>query len=416
MKIQDIYNQKKNNFLFGDSNEFNKLRENIIKNFDLSLKNKKNNESIQHIDPIAFVSSYNYNNVSDDINYINIDENNVNIQVVDGKISKIETNKDNKSKVIISNIKNKNNLIHDKFLTYQNYFNQDLVLNLNSLFLNSGYEITIAENQQLTIHILNNTKEKNSTIFQKNFIHCMKNSKVCIIEEYSSKILSNTNSVNFLNIDEKAHLNHYIIQRNAKKSSLQLTSYANCKKNSQYKQSTINIANSSIRNHHYANLLGENVLADLDGIFFASTDQIIDNKTHINHNFPNSESNQCYKGILTGNARASYLSKTYVDKIAQKTEAYQLSKGILLSNESSFYSKPELKIFADDVKCSHGSTIGPIDQDLLFYLRSRGLNKKQSISLLIKSFFNNIVSNYDQKDVLDKFNYYSNIWLKQNNI
>ena len=416
MKIQEIYNQKKNNFLFSDSQKFKELREDIIQNFDLSLKNKKNNESIQNVDPIAFVSSYNYNNVSDNINYLNIDENNINIEVIDGKISKIETNKDNRSKVIINNIQNKNNLIHDKFLTYQNYFNQDLILNLNSLFLNSGYEITISENEQATIYISNNTKEKNSTIFQKNFIHCMKNSKVCIIEEYSSQILSNTNSVNFLNIDENANLKHYIIQRNAKKSPLQLTSYTNCKKNSQYKQSTINIANSSIRNHHYANLLGENVHADLDGIFFASTDQIIDNKTHVNHNFPNSESNQCYKGILTDNAKASYLSKTFVDKIAQKTEAYQLSKGVLLSNESSFYSKPELKIYADDVKCSHGSTIGPIDQDLLFYLRSRGLNKKQSISLLIKSFFDNIVSNYDQKNVLKKFNYYSNIWLKQNNI
>ena len=101
----------------------------------------------------------------------------------------------------------------------------------------------------------------------------------------------------------------------------------------------------------------------------------MDNKTHINHRVPNCVSSQRYKGILTDQAKASYLSKTFVNKVAQKTEAYQLSKGILLSDNSYFHSKPELRIFADDVKCSHGSTIGPIDGELLFYLRSRGLSK-----------------------------------------
>ena len=171
-----------------------------------------------------------------------------------------------------------------------------------------------------------------------------------------------------------------------------------------------------MRNHHYANLLGQNSLVSLDGIFFASANQIIDNKTEINHNCPSSTSRQRYKGILTDHARASYLSKTFVDQIAQKTEAYQLSKGILLSEDSSFHSKPELRIFADDVKCSHGSTIGPIDKDLLFYLRSRGLSKKNSLSLLIKSFFNKIIIDIHDKSFVEKFNYHSNIWLKENNI
>ena len=141
-----------------------------------------------------------------------------------------------------------------------------------------------------------------------------------------------------------------------------------------------------------------------------------ENFTQINHNFPNCESNQCYKGILTDHAKASYLSKTFVKKIAQKTEAYQLSKGILMSEDCYFHSKPELRIFADDVKCSHGSTIGPIDKDLLFYLRSRGLNKKESISLLIKSFFHDIISKINDKKYVEKFNYHSSIWLKENNI
>ncbi|MDC1296683.1 SufD family Fe-S cluster assembly protein, partial [Alphaproteobacteria bacterium] len=183
-----------------------------------------------------------------------------------------------------------------------------------------------------------------------------------------------------------------------------------------YKQFTINLSKGSSRNHHYANLIGENCSANIDGIFFGSNNQIIDNKTQVNHNFPNCKSSQRYKGILTDESKASYLSKTFVSKIAQKTEAYQLSKGILLSENSFFNSKPELKIYADDVKCSHGSTIGPIDRDLLFYLRSRGLSKTKSTSLLIKSFFYDIISDIVDKNFLEKFNYHSNIWLNENNL
>ena len=116
--------------------------------------------------------------------------------------------------------------------------------------------------------------------------------------------------------------------------------------------------------------------------------QIIDNKTNINHLNHSCSSNQIYKGVLTDNAKASYLSKTFVDKQAQKTDGYQLSKGILLSDDAYFHSKPELKIYADDVKCSHGSTIGPIDEQLIYYIRSRGINKKEATNILIKSFIN----------------------------
>ena len=416
MSIQDIYNEKKNKLLFSDSIEFNNLREDILKEFDLSQKNKKNNESLKHLDPHVLNFSYKFKNVSNNINYINLDQKNININVIDGKITTIENNQINKFNTTITNIDNKNNSIHDKFLFFQNYFNQDLVLNLNSLFLNSGYEINIREGQEVNIYISNSISEDNLTVFQKNFITCAKNSKVTITEDYFSKKSSNNNLVNFIDIDDGADVKHLIFQNNKEKANLQSTSYTNCKNNAQYKQLILNISRSSIRNHHYANILGAESSVDLDGIFLASTNQIIDNKTQINHNFPNCNSSQRYKGILTDQAKASYLSKTFVDKIAQKTEAYQLSKGILLSDNCSFHSKPELRIFADDVKCSHGSTIGPIDKDLLFYLRSRGLNKKNSLSFLIKSFFHNIISDIKDKSFVEKFNHHSNIWLEENNI
>ena len=416
MNIQEIYNESKKNILFNDSKKFNILRDNLITNFDLSSKIKKNNESLKHLDPHVLDFSYKYKNRFNNISYFDSDENKININVVDGKISTIYKNSNEKIDINCSNIDSSNLIIQNEFLSFQNYFNNDYILNLNSIMSNSGYEITIGINQEVTIFISNSISEKELTVFQKNLIRCSKGSKVNIIEEYNTDKQSNTNIVNFINLEEGSNVSHLILQKNNQKANLQLTSFANCESNSKYKQLTLNISNSSIRNHHYANLIGEKSSAHLDGIFFGSSNQIIDNKTQVNHNFPNCVSSQRYKGILTDQARASYLSKTFVDRMAQKTEAYQLSKGILLSDHSYFHSKPELRIFADDVKCSHGSTIGPIDKDLLFYLRSRGLSKKKSTSLLIKSFFHNIISEINDKIFIEKFNYYSNIWLKENNL
>ena len=416
MSIQEIYNESKNKFLFNDSKNFSVLRSNILKNLDITPKIKKNNESLKYLDPQVLNFLYKYTELSNDILYLDHEMDIMNIDSVDGKISTIHKKTNNKIDINIRNINSSNKLAEEIFLNFQDYFEDDYILNLNSLMLNSGYEINIGEKQEVTIFISNNITDQALTLFQKNIISCSKNSKVTIIEEFATNKKSNSNIANFISLEEGVELTHLIFQRNSLTASLQSTSYTNCKKNSLYKQLIINISNASIRNHHYANLVGENASANLDGIFFAGNDQVIDNKTQVNHNFPNCKSSQRYKGVLTDQSQASYLSKTFVDKLAQKTEAYQLSKGILLSDNSYFHSKPELKIFADDVKCSHGSTIGPMDRDLLFYLRSRGLNKKDSTSLLIKSFFHDMMFGVPNKIFLEQFNYYSNKWLEMNNI
>ena len=416
MTIQNIFNESKNNLLFNDSEKFKTLREDIVKNFDLSNRVKKNNESLKHLDPRVLEFLYRYKNLNNKISYHDHDKDIVRINVIDGKVSTIFKKNTNELKISINNIDSKSNLAEKTFLDFQRYFNNDYILNLNSLMLNSGYEINIGENEEVDIFLTNNISEKELTIFQKNVINCAKYSKVNIIEEHIADIKSNSNIATFINIEKSANLTHLIFQKNNSKANLQSTSYTNCKENSKYKQVILNISKGSSRNHHYANLIGNESSAELDGIFFGSNNQIIDNKTQVDHSSPNCTSSQRYKGILTDEAKASYLSKTFVDKIAQKTLAYQLSKGILLSENSYFHSKPELRIFADDVKCSHGSTIGPIDRDLLFYLRSRGLSKKISTSLLIKSFFHDIITAINDKDFIEKFNYYSNIWLKENNI
>ena len=172
-----------------------------------------------------------------------------------------------------------------------------------------------------------------------------------------------------------------------------------------------NSGDVSLRNHHYANLIGEHSEVNLKGIFFAGKKQIIDNKTNINHLNHSCSSNQIYKGIITDNAKASYLSKTFVDKKAQKTDGYQLSKVILLSDNAYFHSKPELKIFADDVKCSHGSTIGPFNNEEIFYLRTRGVNQKDAKSLLVKAFCQDLLSNIKEASYLNEANTLIDKWV-----
>ena len=125
----------------------------------------------------------------------------------------------------------------------------------------------------------------------------------------------------------------------------------------------------------------------------------IRDRTFVKHLAEDCKSNQVYKGILNDRSKATYFSNTHVDQVAQKTEGYQLSKGILLSDNASYFSKPELKIYADDVKCSHGSTIGPIDENAIFYLRSRGMSKIAATKILISSFINEELSSIDNEQM-----------------
>ena len=127
------------------------------------------------------------------------------------------------------------------------------------------------------------------------------------------------------------------------------------------------------------------------------------------------KSDQIYKGVLDGKSKATYYSNTFVEKNAQKTEGYQLSKGIILSDEATFFSKPELRIYADDVKCSHGSTIGPIDEQLIYYIRSRGINKKEATNILIKSFINDNIEKLKIDSIQEQIEVYLDNYLNHIN-
>ena len=146
-------------------------------------------------------------------------------------------------------------------------------------------------------------------------------------------------------------------------------------------------------------LNGENSFCQFRSALFLNEDRHQEIKTKINHLVPNCRSFQKIKGVIDSNAKGVYQGKIYVQDIAQKTDAYQLSKALLLSDNSEFDAKPELEIYADDVKCSHGSSSGSVDENSIHYLMTRGLKKEKALSLLVNGFLNEIVEEIKSNSV-----------------
>ena len=344
-------------------NTFNKI---IQKDYD-----KKNNESLKNI-TISHLSKFDYfyNPNKEDPTVLLVDDLNYEIKLVNGVCKNYED--DN------IEIRNFTNLDFKNFLDQNTNNLDDIIIDFNKIFLNSGIFFNIKNDTKLNIRLIHYTSE-NFTVFQNNFINFNKKCEVQL-EDHFNLTNNSINNINYnIHIDESAVVKHNIFQNFANSNKLYLTSNSVCEKNSFYNQNTYNFSDGFVRNFHHAHLNGEYSNASLKGCFFLKNQNICSNKTNIIHNAENCVSDQTYKGILNDHSKASYYSNTFVSENAQKTEGYQLSKGILLTDDCSFFSKPELRIFADDVKCSHGSTIGPVDESALYYLRSRGISKKEAM-------------------------------------
>ena len=172
-----------------------------------------------------------------------------------------------------------------------------------------------------------------------------------------------------------------------------------------FKINTLSSAGKLIRNGLNVFVEGENCNTYLNGLFIPSNNEHIDNHTHLEHVKPNCFSSECYKGIVSDNATGVFNGKVIVHEDAQKIMAYQQNNNILLSNEAVVNAKPELEIYADDVKCSHGSTTGQLDEEALFYLQSRGISKTAALQLLMVGFVEEVLENIQIQEVKE---FYSN--------
>jgi len=300
-------------------------------------------------------------------------------------------------------------------LLIENYFNKialkDGITSLNTAFTNEGAFIHIPKNKFVDkpIQIIHfSTGNESSLMFQpRNMIIVDENSQVQIIERHQSLSKNKvfTNSVTEIYADKKSIVDYYKIQNDNLQASLIDNTYVDQQRNSLFSMHTFSFGNELIRNNLNISQNDENIETIIKGITIVGNKQHVDHNTLINHNKPNCNSHQDYKGIYDNQSTGVFNGRVIVKKIAQKTNAFQSNNNVLLSNQSTINAKPQLEIFADDVKCSHGCTVGQLDKNALFYLKSRGIPEKEATALLMYGFANNILESVKIPEIKTRINH-----------
>jgi Fe-S cluster assembly protein SufD len=281
---------------------------------------------------------------------------------------------------------------------------------LNTAFAKDGAFIFVPDNVILEhpIHLLN-ISDAGETSFHshpRNLVIVGKQSEVQIVESYHhlSEINYFNNSVTEIFVDEDAKVRHIKIQDESEKSYHISTRQIAQERNSSYTSVNIDLGGAIVRNNLNVLLNDENCETHLNGFCMGHGKQHIDNSTLMDHAKPHCNSNELYKSILDEKAKGVFNGKVWVRQVAQKTNAFQSNKTLLLTDEASMNSKPQLEIFADDVKCSHGATIGQLDEEALFYLRSRGISEAKANSMLRFAFAADVLDTIQIQSVRRKLN------------
>ncbi|SFJ54340.1 Fe-S cluster assembly protein SufD [Olleya namhaensis] len=286
-------------------------------------------------------------------------------------------------------------------LVIDNYFNKiatkDGLSSLNTAFSKEGAYIHIPKNKVVAkpIQILHFSTGNESTLLlqPRNLIVVEENAHVQIIERHQS-VTDNpvlTNSVTEIAANKRAIVDYYKIQNDNKNASLIDSTFVDQKRESHVSVHTFSFGGKLTRNNLNFYQNGEHMDSTLNGVTIIGDKQHVDHNTLVHHIEPNCESHQDYKGIFNDSSTGVFNGKVIVNKEAQKTNAFQSNNNILLSDKSTINSKPQLEIFADDVKCSHGCTIGQLDESALFYMKSRGIPEKEAKGLLMYAFSNNVL-------------------------
>ncbi len=283
---------------------------------------------------------------------------------------------------------------------YGNYVNtsDDSLAALNTFFAQDGVFVYVPDNIKIDkpIQIINLSYSfKNLRITRRNLMIIGKNSEAHFIVCDHTLCKKNyfTNSLSEIYADDSSKVEYTMLQNENDMSSQVSNTHIQQETGSSVVSNIISLHGGFIRNNTFVNLNGERSENHTYGLFIADGNQHISNYMSVNHAKPFCNSNQLFKGILDGNASGAFNGKIYVARDAQKTLAYQKNNNILLSPTARINSKPQLEIYADDVKCSHGATAGQLDGDAMFYLRSRGIPEKEARHLLMYAFADDIVKN-----------------------
>ncbi len=373
-----------NNFI---KNGFPNRKQEDWKFLDISQIIKKN------ISDLSYYNDYSQSNKIDPSIFVDGLEHNK-IIFINGRIEKIDFNFEDQNKIEIIDETKK-----DISFDYENS-----LIDLNSAFTDKFFKILIKKNyslkKPLIIYHSTNDKIKSTNINLRLDFELGENSCLKLIDYFA-----NNKAKNFINIFYNFNLEKDSILKNYK-----IDNFIN--DNLKYSFNNIEQDNNSVsetfilsagsdyfKNEINCNLNGEYSSAFINGIFSLKENQQHEIRTTINHLVENTKSYQLIKSVLGKNSKSAYQGRIFVNPKAQKTDGYQLSKAILLDETSEFNAKPELEIYADDVKCSHGSASGSLDENSIFYLMSRGLNYQQSKELLINGFLMDVVEKITDAEI-----------------
>ena len=269
--------------------------------------------------------------------------------------------------------------------------------NLNAAFSQDGAFVYVKAGKQLDkpVHVINLIDGDLVVAYPRNLIVAEKNAEANVIvshETLETKSALN-NAVNEVFVAEGAHVIIDKIQNENSNTFHIGGDFAQQQKNSTFTLNTIPVNGKLIRNNVTIDIDGEGSTANLFGAVCLKDNVHVDNQTLVNHLKPNCDSNELYKCVVNDSASSVFNGKIFVNKIAQKTNAFQSNANILLSDDSKAFSKPQLEIYADDVKCSHGCTIGQFDEEALFYLRTRGIKESTAKKVLLEAFIGEVLEN-----------------------
>ncbi len=263
---------------------------------------------------------------------------------------------------------------------------------LNTAFLHDGALVHLRPQTVLTqpVHLLfaSTGQEAKAISHPRILIVADANSEASLVESHVGLECETyfTNAVSEIFLGENASIDHDRVQRESNAAFHFSATYVGEERAARFRSTSITLGGQLTRNHVHTALVGEGVDSTLNGLYVENDDQHVDNHTLIEHAAPHCRSHEFYKGILAGEATGVFRGKIHVHQAAQKTDAYQANQNLLLSDSARIDTKPQLEIYADDVKCSHGATIGQLDQDAIFYLRSRGIGRHKAAQILTRAF------------------------------
>ncbi len=276
---------------------------------------------------------------------------------------------------------------------------------LNTFLMQEGAVICVDSETQIEksieLLVINTGATEALASHLRNVIVLGDSSQATVVENYIglTEATSLTNVVTEVVLAHNAVLNHYKLQQESKNAFHIATLAAKQAASSQWNTNNISLGGKLARNDVHSQLLGEQSHVTMDGLYLVTGEQHVDNHTRIDHAVPNTTSDELYKGVLDGNSHAVFNGKVIVHKNAQKTDSNQSNRNMLLSRGCEIDTKPEMEIYADDVKCGHGSTVGQLNEDHLFFLRARGLDEVSARSLLTHAFAAEVLERIPAEDI-----------------